>query len=461
MPLDMAKPQSLADVLDRLTTRDGGSTRHRDQISAVRRVAEMLGRAPADLPCDAPGLRMYLDRIHPAQHQITARTLSNIKANLAAALRAARAIPRNAPKVPRTAAWEEFFLAADAKHQVWSLSRLATYCAWRGLQPADVTDEVMAEFQNYLDARLLTKDPTKLCKEMAQIWNGIVKRNDLPFTRLSYEKGGRHRCRPLSTYPEPLQAEIQTYLGQLRHDDPFDTSGPEEALRPTSVRNVEAHLRQFLDALAEAGEEPTGMKSLANVVTAENMKAAFRVIMERAPSDKIPPACNNIAATLVAIARHHLKLSELDLKEILAVKKVVQTKPRGMSAKNSDRLAQFNDWENVLRIVGLPATLMDEADRSPHARKGALNAMHAVAIAILLSCPMRAKNLAGLDLERHIKVHRSGTHTRYTIRIEGIEVKNGEPIEVRLNNRVSRLLHRYITVYRPLVSRAQGTALFP
>nr|WP_302479184.1 site-specific integrase [Ruegeria arenilitoris] len=87
--------------------------------------------------------------------------------------------------------------------------------------------------------------------------------------------------------------------------------------------------------------------------------------------------------------------------------------------------------------------------------------MHAAALTILLSCPMRVKNLAGLDLDKHLIVTRSGTHTLYSIRVEGIEVKNGEPIEVKLNARSSKLLHRYIMQFRPQVSLADGRALFP
>ena len=51
------------------------------------------------------------------------------------------------------------------------------YCCFRGIEPDAVNDTVMTEFKAYLDVRLLGKDPAKLCKEMAQTWNAVVKRN--------------------------------------------------------------------------------------------------------------------------------------------------------------------------------------------------------------------------------------------------------------------------------------------
>lgn len=91
----------------------------------------------------------------------------------------------------------------------------------------------------------------------------------------------------------------------------------------------------------------------------------------------------------------------------------------------------------------------------------ALTAMHAVAIAILIAAPIRIKNLAGLDLSKHLNVHKRGTHTRYSLYIPSEEVKNSVEINVKLNARTSRLLTRYIREYHPAVCNVQTDALFP
>lgn len=338
---------------------------------------------------------------------------------------------------------------------------IAVVCPVNSAEPHGVNDAVMAEFKTYLDARLLGKDPAKLCKELAQTWNGIVKRHRLNLSTLSYEKGGQYRTRPLTIYPVSLQEEIKSYLDKLAHADRFNEDGPDKPLRPTSIRNTQAHLRQYLDALVNAGEDPKSFGSLKDVVTAELIKKAFTQIMDRRGLDDFPPALHNIVCTLTAIGRHQIGLKPKKLKAVLKVKKKVAYNPEGMTAKNAKRLAQFDDWQNVARLMCLPEDLMDRADANPHSRMSGLLAMRAAAIAILLACPMRIKNLAGLDLDQHLISHRNGTHTLYTIRIEGREVKNQESIEVQLNATNSRLLHRYIMDFRPLVSKGNGSALFP
>ncbi|PSL17725.1 hypothetical protein [Shimia abyssi] len=239
----------------------------------------------------------------------------------------------------------------------------------------------MSAFQSYLDAHLLGKDPAKICKAIAQAWNGIVKRKKLPLAILSYEKGGQYRCRPLSIYPQSLQDEIVAYLDQLRHISLFDDEGPEYALRPASLRSTEAHLRQYLDALVETGVAPETLLSLKDAITASNMKSALTGIMKRRGlSDTKDGGLHNISATLVAIARHHLKVPEVELNAIQKIKKRATPTVQGMSSKNRDRLGQFHDWENVARLLSLPDTLMARAAANHGSRTSALFAMYAVAI---------------------------------------------------------------------------------
>ncbi|SDJ37577.1 site-specific integrase [Lutimaribacter saemankumensis] len=456
-----SKDLTLADALQRLDKSKATCSRTRDRISAINRVATMLSRAPADLPCDPPELRAYLKTIHHVHHKITAKSLANIKAALADALRAAGCIPADDPKVDRSQSWEVFLGRVSVKEQAWSLSRLINYCCNRGIEPEDVDDNVVSEFRTYLDARLLTREPEDLCRTMAQTWNGIVSRHGLCLSTLSYQKGGYHRCLPLSEYPESLQSDIQAYVDRLAHKDIFLEDGPNKALRPLSLRNVKANVRQYLDALVSAGEDPAALVDLSSAITTEKVKTAFKAIMARRGTKKPPIGLHNIAATLTAIARYHLKWDESELTGLLNVKKRVAYDPKGMSEKNSNRLEQFNNWENIVRLISLPELLMTQARLNPESRLNALLAMHAAAIAILLSCPMRTKNLASLDLDRNVFAHRNGNHTIYSIRIDGGDVKNGEPIEFQMNSRNSRLLHNYITMYRPRISAARSSALFP
>lgn len=249
MPFDQSVT-SLADVITKLEALPNlPDTRRRDLISAINRISKFLNRVPADLPTDAPALRGILATIHPAQAGISAKSLANVKANLAKALSVTRVFPRGLPAAARTASWAAFFEHAGAKHQEWALARFAAYCCSRRLEPDDVCDAVMSAFLAYLDQRHLGKDPAKICKAMTQTWNGIVERNNLSFAKLTPAPNPQYRCRPLTHYPLTLQVEIAKYLKRRTITDPFSKHRSLKPLRPTSVRNAEAHIRQFLDAL--------------------------------------------------------------------------------------------------------------------------------------------------------------------------------------------------------------------
>jgi hypothetical protein len=77
---------TLSDVLAFLDRTGMTGTRHRDMVSAIKRVCAMAGSSPACVPAEAPRLRETLSRIRPAAHGITAKSYSNIRSLLAAAL---------------------------------------------------------------------------------------------------------------------------------------------------------------------------------------------------------------------------------------------------------------------------------------------------------------------------------------------------------------------------------------
>src|SRR5882724_5400831 len=83
----------------------------------------------------------------------------------------------------------------------------------------------------------------------------------------------------------------------------------------------------------------------------------------------------------------------------------------------------------------------------------------AVALALLLVCPLRIKNLAGLDLERHITWLRPGGKVHLVIPAH--EVKNKVPLEFELPADVVAILDRYVKVFRPRLVSGPSPCLFP
>ena len=83
---------TLADVLAVVDQAGLGGTRHRDMVSAVNRICAMAGTAPASTPAEPSFLRDMLSRIRPAAHGVTAKSYSNLRSLLTAALQLADVI---------------------------------------------------------------------------------------------------------------------------------------------------------------------------------------------------------------------------------------------------------------------------------------------------------------------------------------------------------------------------------
>ena len=180
-----------------------------------------------------------------------------------------RSAPRAHPAVALTDNWEAFLGSAAAKHQARGLARLAAYCAYRKIDPDAVSDKTLLAFQAYLDDRLLAKDPKELVKEMVWSFNAIVRKNQCNWPLLIAPASDRYRAAPLTIYAATLRKDIDDYKKRLSHDDLFSDDGPQRALKPTSIRNMAAHVRQFLDAANTAGFAPSRFNTLADVVKSD------------------------------------------------------------------------------------------------------------------------------------------------------------------------------------------------
>lgn len=438
-------------------------TTRRDLVSTITRVATILGAQPEHLLASVPDLRSRLVRVHPKAANISAKSWANIKANLTRAFVIAGLLP-DIREQELTCAWLALLKTAPQRHHRYGLSRLARFCCSKGIEPVCVTDNVAGEFNVYLEQTQLAKPPRDVLKATVDTWNLVVRDGEDNLTALTPIRETRYRARKLTDYPSSLQEEIKEYKQRLAVFDLFAEEGPTKAHRPTSIRNVEAHIRQFLCALVSSGLEPHQITNLETVVQPAMVRAACTAIMDR-HGGTVPTTLPNIMATLLAIARHYVKLSPEKLRELSRMRSQISARisagEMAMSEKSVVRLQQFDALRNLAALLALPGSLMQRATEDPQRRYAGLEAMHAVAIVIFLAFPVHVQNLAALDIDRHLSSRRVGKKKLYSLRIEGSEVKNSVPLEVDLGEDASAFLDTYLRDFRHLVSSEPGTALFP
>ena len=125
-------------------------------------------------------------------------------------------------------------------------------------------------------------------------------------------------------------------------------------------------------------------------------------------------------------------------------------------------MRQLDDPRNVRLLLDFPARRAEEVLRTDRGRRRDAVAMQiALAVEILLMAPMRASNLAGLHLERHIQRTRTGKDGTVHIVIPGHEVKNGQDLEFPLPPETVLLLDLYLRDFHPRLSDTPSPWLFP
>ncbi|WP_266019670.1 tyrosine-type recombinase/integrase [Brucella intermedia] len=459
------RPETLADVIDHLTQNNTLSTRRkRDLISACNSVARLLGRSPNDLPADVPALRDLIAALHHVQAGTTRKRLSNIRADLAAALEVTSVIPPRDLTCEPSTAWRDFLEHATKPHHSWFLSRFSRYCSQNGVEPVAVTDAVLQGFHAWLDMRVLTADPKKVTKNTAVAFNAIIKRAGLDMPLLTTALSPRHLTRRLDTYPQTLTDDIQRYLKRLREPDLFSEDGPRRALRPMSLRNVEAHVRQVLDAAVAAGYEPSHFHSLADLIDLDVIKVATDHMIARRDG-KTPSSLANILATLLAIARYYVRAPTEVLRKLALAKGRISeklgTNRTTMSEKTQRRMDQFEDRENIFRLLELPAILMKRADKNTDRKSAAFDAMIAAAIAILLSTPMRIRNLSGLHMTEDMTFTKQGRNVIILIHLVPSQTKGRQAIDALIEPPYSTMIARYVNTYRRHFADKGSDWLFP
>ena len=129
-----AGPVTLAGVLAALE-RDGKltATRRRDLVSAVKRVAILLGNEPAAIPLDMAAISARLAAVNPVAVGLTTKSFANIRSDFLAAVKGSGLMPVEAEgKSPLSPAWVDLFARLSGRRAHIGLSRLARYASARG-----------------------------------------------------------------------------------------------------------------------------------------------------------------------------------------------------------------------------------------------------------------------------------------------------------------------------------------
>lgn len=439
------------------------ATRKRDICSAIRTLCAAFGEAPADVPASHAYFRRRLKDFHPKQAGLGEKRFRNIRSDIGFVLR--RYLGQSSLAGRRAAlspAWVALRDRLRTDGFRYGLSRFMRFCSTHRVEPDGVDDAVGRHFLACLRDETFVQRPEALHRRTLTLWNKAADTIDgWPQVSLTLPSNRRGYCLPWDRLPDPLRQDAEAWLENLRNPDILGDDAPARPARPATVTARKFQVRQIVSALVLGGQDLDALTSLEALVHPQRVRQVLRFFLARSGGEPTSQTAA-IAGTLVAIARHWVRVDARHLGELRNIKRKVTPRQEGLTAKNRSRLRQFDSDHNKALLLGFPQAVLDEVERkSRPQRKDALLMQTALAVELLIMMPLRLKNLVGLSMERHLIRRREPTRERVLIVIPPHEVKNREELAFDLPPESITLLDLYLERYRPLLTKGPSGWLFP
>jgi len=390
---------------------------------------------------------------------MTKRRWANVRALLTAALDLTGAkVVRQIRVIGLTPSWFSLRKRVGDYYARARLSRFFTYASAKGVEPDQVNDRTVADFEETLKHSLLERQ-TRIIGDLCREWNRCAESIEgWPATRLTVPNRRRDYALPASAYPPSFGADVAAYLDHQARGDLFGGTGRGPA-SPVTIRGLRLQLFQMATALVESGRDPQTIRSVADLVQPEALKTELKFFWTRNGNRKTGQL-HNFALTAIKIAKWWVKAPPEEIAELQAIRRTVDPKETGMTPRNRARLRQFDDPENLRRLVDLPKAIVRALPREgAPSYAQAMRVQSALAISILTTAPMRAKNLASLRLGRHVVQTRPGGVRHIVIPAE--EVKNRTPLAFEVSDALGEVIDVYLARCRPLLAGDAEGFLFP
>ncbi|MCE5974926.1 tyrosine-type recombinase/integrase [Sinirhodobacter sp. WL0062] len=437
-------------------------TRRRDMISGLRRVAKALGRPPQDVPCSSLWLQPRLAKIAPAALNLSLKSWQNAVSDARAAMAHVGIVEhrnKTSDLSPEWAALWKIALASKNPTIRPSLSRFIYFLNGLGVSPESVRDEHSRAFYAALVHDEIRKSPIKAHRNAIHAWNLAVKLIEgWPQTFLILESHRNIIKLDEEALPQSFIRDLDSLMARLGAPDPLAEHGPTRALRPSTTAQYRRLIIRFASELVHSGidaGEITCMGFILNPVMAER---GLRQMLSRT-ENKTTKQISRMAELLRSVGKATEQPDAGQEVLVKLAKKLSLPPQKGMTRKNRDRLRVLQDERQARRLLNLPERLMKNGrtGKSDSFTK-ALAHEDALAIAILLICPVRIKNLAGIHLEQHLQ--RPGDGRVFLVFVED-EVKNEHPLEFELPPDLVCMIDKHLAGRSPTLCPMGTPWLFP
>jgi integrase len=436
-------------------------TQRAQQTSAIRVFCRAVRREPSTLPAATAALRPLLRHFHPAAADLTERRWRNILSLLRQAIgrhgMPDGRLPRLMPMAPE---WTALYQRLDGWAARAGLSHFLRYLSARGIGPADVDDAVSNAYLRFLETASLKPNPRATHQMVCHGWNrAVATLPGWPPRSLAVPRYRQTYMLPATGFPASLVAEIDQWCDRIAGKDPMADDLPRRLVTPRTAKTRAYQMRQLASALVHRGHDPANLRSLADVARLEPLREAMRFFLERAGGIATKQMVDLVAAA-AAVAHHWLRVPADELRRMKALRRRILVPRRGMTERNRAILRQFDDPRALAALFSFgPDQFAEARRRDDGSARTARRAAIALAVELLIWCPIRISNLIGIHLDDHICRARSDDGPVH-LAIPAGEVKNREPLEFPLLPHLARMIDDFTRHFRPRLAPPASRFLF-
>ena len=454
---------TLADVLSAIEAAGMPAARRRDMKSAVLTVAKALGRHPSDVPADTAQLRRRLKDLSAEGLGLSEGRLANIRSLLLKAMALVQRAMAGKQTVQLLEPWQRLIETVGSQSARIRLATPARWLSEQGIGPDQVTADDLARYRDQLLNHSLRRDPEGAWASLVWQWNKATREiPGFPPFELAIVSRRKEVTLPWSAFPQTLEADTKAWTDWLEGKDLL-SDGPIRPVKASTAETRSYQLRYFASALVEAGIDPQTLHSLADLVHPPTFEIGMRHLFKRKDNTRTS-TLGNLGGAMIAVARHWVLPRQNDdqaadavLKRMRFLVSRVDNQTKGLTDKNHERLMQFEDPEQLAKLLKLPARLKQEvlSGKHPHAQTLVL-ADVAIAVELLTMTGVRMGNLQSTQLDKHLRKYRN----RYVLNYAQGEVKNDQRLQFTLPEETCKLIDWYLKDIRPKRLKGVSDALF-
>jgi integrase len=432
---------------------------------SLRQIAKALNRPPESLAARWLAVAHRVNGLHHAGNGVEWKTLANHKSNAKAALfwfRREQGLPlRGTPLHPQ---WQVLRRQLSDRSRLAKLSGLIRYCNLKDIAPTAVDETVIDDYMRYRAETTALAVDTKARRAIARAWNAsAVLIEGWPQRRLAEPPLKLPAWPRWQDFPQQLQSEVESYLTSLTKPRRSATRNRLRPCKLSTIRTRRTELISFAKKTVRRGVPIENLSSLARLLDPVIVERVLNDEWEK-NGDEPKTSTIDLAKKLVVIARALGCLDAAACERLDDMRaNLEQYRQEGLTPKNLNLIRQVLNDEVWARVVNCPTDLMRRARalKKQAPVKAAVVAQIAVGIAILTVAPIRASNLAAINLDENL-IKPGGSQSPYLLVFPHYDVKNRVNLSFELDDHVTELIDEYVHEYRPAVVRGSNeTWLFP